>query len=131
MDKFTLKQLLEIVGFYLIWTGFWDAWKYHWQSNSIKKIGIAKGHSRKFINVALHNDHMRTIYLILVYLVYGRLDWFLLSSSLVAIFTMTELWFVIYLYYPYRMRGCPNFKRPNILLYVINSLQPNRIRKRL
>ena len=127
----SLRILLEIVGFYLIWTGIFDAWKYHWQANAIRKLGTAKGQSRKFINCALHNDHIKIIYLTLSYFVYGRIDWFLIISSIIAIFTMTELWFVIYKYYPYRMRGCSNFKRPNIFLYTLNSIIPNKIRKRL
>lgn len=126
-----LKLLLELVGFYMLITGFFDAYKYHWQSQSIRKAGIAKGHSRKFINTAIHNDHVRVLYLFLMYLVYGRMDWFLMFAAIIATIFMTELWFTIYWFYPYRYRGLYNFKRPNVYVYFINSLLPNKYRRRL
>lgn len=126
-----LKILLNILGLYLTLCGVGDAVKYHWQASAIRKEGVAKGHSRKFINMALHNDHVRIIYFIFFYLVNGFVDWYLFISAIIAVIFMTELWFVIYLYYPYRMRGCSNFKRPDLITYFINSLLPNHIRKRL
>jgi disulfide bond formation protein DsbB len=123
--------IVQILGYYMLITGFYDAYKYHWQHQAIKKVGIAKGHSRKFILAALHNDHIKIMYLFFSGLLYSRFDWFLISTSIIAVFYMTELFFTIYRFYPYRMRGCPNFKRPNLILYLINSIMPNRIRKRL
>jgi hypothetical protein len=127
----SLRFALDIVGVYLLVTGFLDAYKYHWQSEAIKKVGLARGHSRKFINAALHNDQVRIIYLTLCYMVYNRMDWFLMSSSLIAVVFMVELWYTIYKYYPYRRRGMLYFKRPNMFVYFINSLQSNKTRKRL
>ena len=106
-------------------TGFFDAYKYHWQCNAIRKVGLARGHSRKFINAAMLNDVIRFIYLIL------KPDIFLISSCVIAIVYMTELWVTIYKYYPYRYRGLYNFKRPSAFKYFINSLMPNDKRRRL
>jgi len=121
-----LFSLHNILGVFLTITGIFDAIKYHWQTLSIRKIGLAKGHSRKFINAAILNDLTRLAYFILV-----KPDLYLLISSIVAIIYMLELYGTIYWLYPYRMRGCQNFKRPNIFIYTINSIIPNKIRKRL
>jgi hypothetical protein len=121
-----LFTLHNILGAILTITGIFDAIKYHWQAKSIRKVGLAKGHSRKFINVAILNDLTRLFYFIFI-----KQDIFLLISSIVALVCMFELYWVIYWFYPYRMRGCSNFKRPNTFIYFINSLLPNKIRKRL
>ena len=80
-----LVLMVQLVGYYMLLTGFWDAYKYHWQSCAIKKVGIAKGHSRKFINAALHNDYVKITYLFLSDLLYLRLDWFLISTGILAV----------------------------------------------
>ena len=117
--------LFSISGILLTITGLCDGYKYHWSANSIRRIGTAKGRSRKFINAALINNLMRISHCILV----GNL-WVVLSSLFSLIF-MIEHWFVVYWYYPYRKRTQFGFKRPSILLYLINSLLPNKIRRRL
>jgi len=126
-----LLWLLTTVGIYLTITGFYDAYKYHWQSESIKKVKLAKGHSRKFMNAAINNDITRIIYLSLFGYVYGKYDWYLLLSSLFAIIFMIECWRTIYIYYPYRHRGLQNFKRPSLYVFVLNSLIPNKYRRKL
>lgn len=117
--------ILNITGVLLTITGILDAIKYHWSASKIRKRQSAKGHSRKFINAALANDLVRIVHCFLLP------DWYLVVSSLLALIFMLEHWCMVYWYYPYRMRGCYNFKKPNILLYLINSVLPNRIRKRL
>lgn len=126
-----LEYLLQIVGIYLTISGLFDAYKYHWQANAIKKIKTARGQSRKFINAAIHNDLVKIVYLSLSAYILKRIDWYLLSSSIIALIFMLECWWTIYLYYPYRYRGLSHFKRPNIFIYIINSLLSNKIRKRL
>lgn len=117
--------ILPITGILLAITGWLDAYKYHLSARKIRKVGTARGHSRKFINFALTNDLVRIVHCLLLP------EWYLVFSSFVALFFMLEHWLVVYWFYPYRMRGCINFKRPNIMLYLINSLLPNSIRKRL
>jgi hypothetical protein len=118
----TLKQ---IFGALLIFTSIFDALKYSIQARKVVHVGSAKAMSRNFINWAMMNDIVKLFYGIVI------LDGYIVLSSLLALGCMTHLWIVIYMYYPYRMRGCPNFKPPNVMLYLINSILPNDIRKRL
>lgn len=118
-------MIREIVGIALIITGLFDSWKYVWQSQKIIRTKCAKGQSRKFINVAIFNDMVRIIYALII------MDWYILATSLFVFFCMIHLLVITYIYYPYRHRGLINFKRPNFILYFINSLLPNRIRRKL
>lgn len=122
LDTWTIKQIL---GGLLIFTSIFDALKYTIQARKVVKVGSAKAMSRNFINWALMNDIIKLLYGIVI------VDFYIILSSILALCCMIHLWIVVYLYYPYRMRGCPNFKRPNIMLYLINSILPNDIRKRL
>jgi len=117
--------LKEIVGGLLIITSIFDAIKYSLQAAKIRKTKTAKSQSRKFINFAILNDVVKLGY------GYVIIDWFIIISSLLAIGCMLDLWYTTYIYYPYRCRGLTGFKKPNILFYLINSILPNSIRKRL
>jgi hypothetical protein len=115
----------NIVGVALILAGLLDAWKYVWHIQAIKKVHSSKGHSRKFANAAIAQD--------LVKLVYGTViqDIFIVSSTVLALITMSMYFYTIYKYYPYRNRNKHNFKKPSLLEYTINSLLPNKIRRKL
>jgi hypothetical protein len=102
-----------------------DALKYSVQARRIQRDKSARSMSRKFINFALMNDFVKFIYGTII----G--DIFIISSSILALISMIDMWYQIYWWYPYRMRGCINFKRPNVIYYIINSILPNKIRKRL
>ena len=115
----------EIFGSLLIITGIFDAFKYTVQSNKIRKNKSAQNISRKFINWALMNDLIKMGYGIVIN------DFFIFITSLIALGCMVDMWIQIYRFYPYRMRGCYNFRRPNIFIYFINSLLPNHLRRRL
>ena len=115
----------DIIGFLLIITSIFDAIKYSVQACKINRIKTAKAMSRRFINWALMNDLVKLVYGFIIF------DSYIILSSVLALICMIHLWTVIYAYYPYRMRGCVNFKRPNVIAYLINSLLPNRLRKRL
>ena len=117
--------LLTITGILLTITGIYDGYKYHWIACAIRKIGTAKGQSRKFINAAIINDIVRIAHCFLI------LDWWLIAGSLFALIFMLEHWITIYFYYPYKNRTQFGFKKPNLFLYLINSLLPNKLRKRL
>jgi hypothetical protein len=117
--------LKDIIGGLLIITSIFDAIKYSLQARKIQRAKTAKSMSRKFINFALINDFVKLGYGIVIH------DLFIVFSAILALICMIDLWYQIYWWYPYRMRGCSNFKRPNILLYIINSILPNSIRKRL
>lgn len=122
-----LKEfIVNILGIILVITGILDAVKYHWEARKIAEVKTAKGHSRKFINAAVINDIVRVIYLII------HFDLYLLISSLVAIVFMLEMWWMIYIYYPYETYPRKKIvKRPNLFQYTINSLTPNKLRRHL
>lgn len=113
-------------GVLLIITGLFDSLKYSWQAKKIRSLQSAKGHSRKFINAALVNDLVRFLYFVCV-----NRDVYLMLVTVMALYCMLDMFWAIYIYYPYKMRGMHNFKRPNIVLYTINSFLPNQIRRRL
>ena len=123
---YNFLKTIDLWGIGLLFVRFMDGYKYHIEARSLKKAGVAKGRSRKFINYAWTAD----AYMI-VYLIRHAIDWYLLVSFIMAIFFMTEYWISLYKMYPYRMRGCSNFKRPNIFIYLVNSILPNKLRKRL
>jgi CHASE2 domain-containing sensor protein len=122
MSNWLLK---DIVGAILVITSIFDALKYSIQASKIRKTQSAKSQSRRFINWAIVNDIVKISYGFII------LDWFIIISSALAILCMLDLWFTTYTFYPYRMRGCINFKKPPIFIYLINSIIPNRLRKRL
>jgi hypothetical protein len=118
-------NLKNIIGYIYVATSIFDALKYSVQARRIQRDKSARSMSRKFINFALMNDFVKFIYGTII----G--DIFIISSSILALICMIDMWWQIYWWYPYRMRGCVNFKRPNVIYYIINSILPNKIRKRL
>jgi hypothetical protein len=114
-----------IIGYLLIGSSILDAIKYSLQASKIRRVKSAAAQSRKFINFAILNDIIKLFYGIVI------IDWFIIVSSLLAIGCMIDLWYTTYIFYPYRKRGLLNFRKPNILLYLINSWLPNKIRKKL
>jgi hypothetical protein len=122
MSNWLLK---DIVGSVLVVTSIFDAIKYTLQANKIRHTKNAKSQSRKFINFAIVNDIVKFYYGVII------LDWFIIVSAILAIICMLDLWITTYRFYPYKMRGCLNFKRPSVFIYLVNSILPNRLRKRL
>jgi hypothetical protein len=120
------QTIRNLSGFALVLWGYVDAVKYRNQTKKIKQVKTAKGNSRNFINKAIGNDLFRLFYFFFI-----DRNLYILITSLLALICMVELFFVIYRFYPYRMRGCPNFKRPNLWDYFVNSIISNQIRKRL
>lgn len=122
MDK---SILINIVGWIFVCTGVLDAVKYGIQSSKIKRLGTSKGMSRQFLNIAISNDIIKLTYGILIF------DFYVTITSLIALFTMCEMWWTVYQLYPYRYRNLKNFKKPSIFIYIVNSLLPNATRKHL
>lgn len=114
-----------IFGTLLIITSLFDAWKYVWNAKAVKRAGTAKGHSRKFIFAALINDIIKLGYGFVIF------DAFIVVSSLFALGTMLYMFYIQYLYYPYKYRNLRNWKRPNIFKYIWNGILPNSQRKKL
>lgn len=120
-----LDLLTKTVGLALILSGIWDGYKYHYLAVAIRKIGTAKGQSRKFVNAALTKDIVIFLYMIL------KFDLYILIMTLVGFIFTVEVLITIYRYYPYRYRNLVNFKRPSFWKYFINSWESNKTRKRL
>ena len=114
-------MLHTILGVVMTISGIFDGIKYFWEAQAIIKIKSSRGHSRKFINVAIINDIVRIAYLISC----PVLDWYLFISALVAIICMFYMYIQVYWYYPYIG------KRANIFAYIWNSILPNNIRPQL
>jgi hypothetical protein len=121
----TFLLIKNSIGVLLVITGILDAYKYFLQGRKIQTRKSAKGMSRMFMNYALSQDLTKLVYSIVIQ------DAYIFIISVLALGCMFYMWEMIRQYYPYRMRGCVNFKRPNIFTYLINSLLPNRLRKRL
>jgi len=125
-EIFSMTNLLtNSLGTLFLVTSIFDAIKYKLNANKVRIVGTAKGHSRQFINIAILNDLVRTAYGVSI------LDWYIIISSVLALIFMLDLWYAIYLMYPYRNRGLKNFHRPNILIYIWNSILPNMFRPHL
>lgn len=120
-----MNNLKEIFGGLLILTSIFDAIKYYWAAKKIIEVGTAKGQSRKFLNAAIINDLVKLGYGIIIK------DIYIISSSILALFTMIYDYHTVYLFYPYKYRNLLNFKRPSIFIFILNSILPNLLRKRL
>lgn len=122
----TNEIVKNIAGAILIFWGYFDGVKYHLQAKAVRKAKSARGNSRMFTNLAIGNDVYRLFYFFFI-----DRNFYVLLTSIIALIFMLELWYVQYKFYPYKYRGLSSFKRPNIILYIINSWLPNSIRKHL
>lgn len=121
----TVWTIKQIFGILLVITGIFDAVKYSLQALKISKQKTAKTMSRKFVLMAIGNDLVKIVYSILI------LDIYIFLSSILAIVCMFHLWWNVYLYYPYRRRNELYFKRPNIFIFTLNGMIPNKYRPHL
>jgi hypothetical protein len=121
-----LLRITDFWGIGLLIIRFLDGYKYYIESVALKKAGLAKGRSRRFINYAWISDAYTILYILT-----HKIDWYLIVCFIIALIFMSEYWYTLYLTYPYKKRGLNNFKRPNIFVYLMNSLTPNKLRKKL
>jgi uncharacterized membrane protein len=105
--------------------GIVDAIKYRWERDKIIQNKSSKNVSRKFAVAAILAD------LVILSYTFYILDVPLIIIRFLALYTMIELYFAVYNYYPYKGRALRNFKRPSLFKFTINALIPNRLRKRL
>lgn len=120
------ETIRNLAGIGLCIWGYIDGVKYWFEARKIIEHRSSKGHSRKFINMAMGNDIYRLFYFFFI-----DRNFYVLFTSALALFFMLYMFWQLYKYYPYRMRGCSNFKRPNLWIYFINSILSNKLRKRL
>jgi lipid-A-disaccharide synthase-like uncharacterized protein len=121
-------MIKQILGILLIGTSILDSIKYTIQARKIQKEQTAKSMSRRFINFALLNDLVKLTYGIFI------IDYFIIFSSILALICMIHLWWNIYIFYDYK--HYPReiniiIQRPNMFVYLWNSILPNQKRKHL
>lgn len=106
--------------------GILDAYKYKYMADKIVRLKSSKGTSRKFLNISI-------VYRILLFLYsfYILNDWSIFWGCVIALFTLSEVYYYGYIHYPYKYRGLRNFRRPPLLKYIWNSIVPNKYAKRL
>lgn len=121
-----LINIWQIFGLFVLFFGLLDAYKYKLITNKVKKYKSSRGQSRLATNYAVIHK-----ILLAIWSIFYLKDWVVATSALLALYTSVELWYEIYLNYPYKYRGLNNFKRPNTLTYFINSWYPNRKKYRL
>jgi len=116
---------LDILKFLVLIAGIADAYKYRRQTNKILRKKSSRNISRMFVILAILCDIIIITYCVVIK------DIVLTSIRLISLYTMCQLYWCIYKYYPYKTRGLENFKRPSFLIFLKNSLTPNRLAKRL
>lgn len=119
-------NLWQVFGFLVLVFGILDAYKYRLLTEKVKRYESSRGQSRLATNYAV-------IYkiLLVIWSIFYLKDWVVSLSALLALYTSTELFWNIYVYYPYKHRGLLNFKRPNLIRYIINSFMPNTKQNRI
>ena len=122
-------MIKEVSGLIFVIWGILDAYKYELQALKIRKVKSAKEHSRMFLNMAIGNDIYRFVYFWFI-----NRDLYVLATAILAMVFMLHYWWEIYKFYPYKKypkEVIKTMQRPNMLLYIVNSLLPNKIRKHL
>jgi hypothetical protein len=122
MHNISIQLIFSIL---VLIAGIADALKYKWERDKIIQNKSSENVSRKFAIAAILADLV-----ILAYTFYIK-DMPLIIIRFLALYTMTDLYFAVYNYYPYRGRALKNFKRPSILKFTVNAMIPNKFRKRL
>lgn len=119
-------MLKLIFGYLLILTSIGDAWKYTIQARRVQKEKSSQNLSRRFINLAVLNDCVKLGYGFVIR------DIFIILTSIMALVCMIDLWYQIYWWYCYETYPKRiKILRPNIFVYLWNSILPNHIRKHL
>lgn len=115
----------DILGITIIYLGIVDGWKYLRQRQKVTRMKSSKDISRLFSLSAFICDIGFVGYTILIK------DPILIFVRVFALYTTLDLYYHCYLYYPYKDRFKRNFKRPNLITFFINTLQPNNLRSHL
>ena len=115
----------NIIQFLVLIAGIADAYKYSRLRQKIVKTKSSRDVSRMFALIAIICDVIFVAYTLIIK------DPFLIFVRGVALYTTIDLYFHIYLYYPFKTRKLKGFKRPSLWAFILNTLEPNGSRKRL
>lgn len=120
-----LSSFKDVLSVLIIYLGIVDGWKYLRQKQKIVRMKSSKDVSRLFSLSAFLCDIGFVAYTILIR------EPVLIFVRVFALYTTLDLYYHVYLYYPYKERFKRNFRRPNLRTFIINTLQPNNIREHL
>ena len=115
----TLKLLVLVFG-------FMDAYKYKLMTQKVGRLKASGQIPRKFLVWSIAN---RIVLLLYVWLELN--DIILITTSVIALYTMLEAFYYVYEYYPYRCKGLKNFKKPSIWKFTKDIFSNNKHGKRL
>lgn len=118
--------MIEFLKWLVLITGILDALKYKFLVQKISRLKSSREISRKFINISI----LKNAVLLLASVTYLD-DWAVMWTCIISLYTCLEVWWAVYIHYPYKKRGLKNFKRPSPMRYLWNSLLPNQIREKL
>ncbi len=107
-------------------TGFMDAYKYKMMAQKVSRLKASGQISRAFLLWSIIN---RVILLLYVWLLLG--DKILITTCVIALYTMAEAFYYVYIHYPYRNRGLNNFKKPSVYAFIKDIYFPNKYGKKL
>jgi len=103
-----------------------DAYKYKLLAQKVARLKASGQISRLFLVWSIAN---RLFLLLYVWVQFN--DFILITTSIIALYTMFEAFYYTYRYYPYRGRGLKNFKRPSLWAFFLDIVKPNKYGKRL
>jgi len=115
----------NVIQFLVLVAGMADAYKYSRLRQKIMRTKSSRDVSRMFSLIAIVCDIIFVAYTLMIK------DPFLIFVRSVALYTTIDLYYYIYFYYPFKTRKLDNFKRPSLWTFILNTLEPNHIRKRL
>lgn len=115
----------KVVQFLVLIAGVADAYKYSRLRQKIMRTKSSRDVSRMFSFIAIVCDIILVAYTLFIR------DPFLIFVRSIALYTTIDLYYFIYYFYPFKMRKLDNFKRPSLWIFILNTLEPNHIRKRL
>lgn len=115
----------NVIQFLVIWAGIADAYKYSRLRQKIVRVKSSKSVSRMFAIIAIICDVIFVLYTLLIR------DPFLIFVRGLALYTTIDLYYHVYLYYPFKTRKLNNFKKPSLWAFLVNTLEPNSTRQRL
>lgn len=118
-------SLKTLFGVLVLIAGIFDAYKYRRQTQKLKRNKSSRNISRMFVFIAIICDIVIVLYTVIIK------DFILIIIRTLSLYTMCELYYYVWKFYPYKNRKKRKFKKPNLILFLRNTLLPNNIRRHL
>jgi len=117
---------IKLLKIWVLVGGVLDAYKYKLMTQKVARLKESGQIPRLFLVWSIFN---RVGLLLYVWLLLH--DLILITTSIIALYTMFEAYYYVYDYYPYRGRGRKNFKKPSIWKFTKDIFSKNKYGKRL